>query len=170
MNEENAKNNPLENPVVKGENPSSWEEVSGETDLSYTAPVAPSSEEEMSNVSVPTVVVPGEAGNHKWLYLVFVVTLLIFAVVSILLFNLISGRKENKPSIAPPLPTVTLFVMVTITPTPTPVDVYLEKLKVLRGSDEISLLEADLLETDFSPLEANVSTLDAKLKFSSPKK
>lgn len=118
----------------------------------------------------PTVVMPAaESKTPVFFYLVFFITIGAFLFVSYLLFQSFTAKKETAQPLAVPVtprPTATPIV---ISPTiaPTPVDSVQLNLRKLDGSDAVSDIETNMDQTDYAPLQEDLSTLDKEFNFSS---
>lgn len=120
--------------------------------------------------SVPSMIIPGNKSRApKWFYIIFILTLIIFIAVTVLLVMSVI-QKSNSANIA--VPTVspvatkavispTIFLLPVIEAT----DAGTLKISQVSGSDEIKDIENDIKTTDFSPIEAGLSTLDGEVGF-----
>lgn len=120
--------------------------------------------------SVPSIIIPGNKSDvPKWFYIIFILTLIIFIAVTVLLV-LSVVQKSNSPN--NPVPTVSPVATITIVsptiillPVIDATDAGTLKISRVSGSDEIKDIENDIKTTDFSPIEAGLSTLEAESGF-----
>ncbi len=107
--------------------------------------------------------------KEKLFYLLFFITFLVFIIVTLMLVKTINpqlfdgklGMKSNIPSSTP-------AILRPIIPTPVLViatDSAILRMRELRESDEISDIEYDLENTEFTPIEENLKSLDNAFGF-----
>lgn len=125
--------------------------------------------------SQPTVAVSGGGESApKWFYFIFGVTVIaFFLVTTLLVFSLF--KKQSSPSVSSgvlssPTPAISpLGITVTQPPIPNPstapASLYIDKLKQVRSADTVAEIESDVNETDFAPIQAEISSLSADLDF-----
>ena len=125
--------------------------------------------------SQPTVAVSGGGESvPKWFYFIFGVTVIaFFLVTTLLVFSLL--KKQSSPPVSSevlpsPAPAISPFgVTVTLSPAPNPsaapASLYLDTLKQVRSADTVGEIESDVNETDFAPIQTEISSLDADLDF-----
>jgi hypothetical protein len=128
-------------------------------------------------IAEPTIVVPGRNGGvPKWFYLIFLLVLIAFIIVTALLVLSLRSQKQTLPpaNIGPtliPTKTPTQQIIPTAAPTissPVPAtDAAVLKLNSLSTSDEISDLGAEVESTDLSVIDQALAILDTQMGITS---
>lgn len=117
----------------------------------------------------PKVVVPSFGNNlPKWFYLLFLIVVAVFIIVTILLVRTVNQKKRGfLPTYKIP-PTVTSGVNM-VKPTSIPfresTDAAVLKINNLGTSDKQTDLQIDVENTDLSLIEQVIATLDGQMDF-----
>ena len=119
--------------------------------------------------SDPMVVMPSTEGHTNPLfYVIFAVTVIAFLGISYLLFQSFMAKKDTvSTGIVPSVRPSATPIAVTASATPVPIDNAVLKLRTIKDSDTALDIEANLINTDYTPISESLLKLDQKFKISS---